>query len=68
MLDCWRHDFHQDTGGAAAQVPVAPIMLAEDAQRLSDGFVQGLRGDLGGMLDAVGIEPGDLRVNLNKQH
>jgi len=35
-------------------------MLAEGAQRLSDGFVKGLRGDMDGMLDARGIEPGDL--------
>jgi hypothetical protein len=44
MLDCRRRDLHQDTRGAAAQVLVAPSMLAEGAQRLGDGFVKGLRG------------------------
>ena len=35
-------------------------MFAEGAQRLSDGFGEGLRGDLDGMLDALRIKAGDL--------
>jgi hypothetical protein len=35
-------------------------MLTKDAQRLSHGFVKALRGELDGMLDAVGIEASDL--------
>jgi hypothetical protein len=57
VLDFRLGDLHHDARGAAAQVPVAPVMLAEDAERLSDGFVKGLRGDVDGMLDALGIYP-----------
>jgi len=35
-------------------------MLAEGVQGISDGFVNGLRGDMDGMLNAEGIEAGDL--------
>ena len=60
MLNFRRRDLDQDTGGAAAQVLVAPLMLAEGVQGMSDGFVKGLRGDMDGMLNAEGIEAGDL--------
>ena len=35
-------------------------MLAEDAQRLSDGFVKSLRADLDGVLEALRMAAGDL--------
>jgi hypothetical protein len=55
VLDFRRRDLHPDTRGAAAQVLVGPIMLAEDAEGLGDGFVQARRGDLDGMFDAGGL-------------
>ena len=60
MLDFRLSDLHHDARGATAQVLVAPVMLAENAQRLSDGFIKGLGGNLDGMLDALGIDLGDL--------
>jgi hypothetical protein len=44
----------------AAQVLVAPLMLAEDAQRLSDGLVKSLRADVDGVLEALRMAAGDL--------
>ena len=51
MLDFSRLDCHHDAGGAAVGL-AAPIVLPENAKRLSNGFEQALRGDLDRMLDA----------------
>jgi hypothetical protein len=52
MLDFGRGDSHHEPGGAAPQVLIAPGLLAEDAQRLTDGFIQTRRADRNHVLDA----------------
>jgi len=48
---------HYDAGAALGLV--APIVLAENAKRLSNCFKQALRGDLDGMLDALRVSTRD---------
>ena len=57
MLDFGGFDRHDDAGGAVRLA--APIVLAENAKRLSNGFEQALRGDLDRMLDAFGVPARD---------
>ena len=54
MLDFRRLDRHHDVGRAAIGL-VAPVMLPENAKRLSNGFEQALRCDLDRMLDALRV-------------
>lgn len=58
MLDFSRLDCHHDAGGAAVGL-AAPIVLPENAKRLSHGFKQALRGNLDGMLDALRVPASD---------
>ena len=58
MLDFRRLDRHHDAGGDPVGL-VAPVVLPENAKRLSDGFEQALRSDFGGMLHAFGVPAGD---------
>jgi hypothetical protein len=54
MLDLRLVNGHHDARGAAIGI-FAPVVLPENAQRLSHGLVQTLRGDLNLMLDALRI-------------
>jgi hypothetical protein len=57
MLDFGLSDAHQDAGGESES---APVMLAEDAEGLGDGFEDALSADLDRVLDALRIAAGDL--------
>jgi hypothetical protein len=57
MLDFGGFDGHDDAGGAVRLA--APIVLAENAKRLSNGFEQALRRDLDRVLDAVRVPASD---------
>jgi hypothetical protein len=52
MLDFGRGDSHHEADGAAPQVLIAPGLLAEDAQRLTNRFIQTRRADRNRVLDA----------------
>jgi len=57
MLDSGQGDSHHGAGDAAPQVLIAPGLLAEDAQRLTDSYKSVA---LTRMLDAFGIEVSEL--------
>lgn len=52
MLDFRRLDRHHDAGGAAVGL-VAPVVIPENAKRLSHGLEKALRCDLDRMLDCA---------------
>jgi hypothetical protein len=58
MLDFGRLDRHHDAGGAVIGI-VAPVVLAKNAKRLTNGLEQALRRNLDCMLNALRVPARD---------